>query len=95
MIKPRPIPSVDTPAGFEIVHVAAVKALANGDATPEQQRLAYDWIVKAASNIGGQSFRGGDSHATAFMEGRRFVGAQLIALQAVDIEKLKKATKNG
>jgi len=88
-VKPLPVVAVDTPAGFNVPVVAAIKAFANGMATEGQQKLAYEWIVKAAANIGGQSFRSGDSHATAFMEGRRFVGSQMLALQAIDIEKLK------
>lgn len=86
------IPPVDAPAPFDVLIAASIKALAAGKASEHQQGIAYDWIMKQAAGIGSQSYRGGDSHATAFMEGRRFVAAQLLALQAIDIEKLKKAT---
>lgn len=89
-IKRLPIPAVDDPAIFDVPVASAIKALSAGAATEHQQRLAYDWILKSAAGVGAQSFRIGDSHATAFMEGRRFVASQLIALQSIDIDKLKK-----
>jgi hypothetical protein len=36
-----------------------------------------DWIVKEASGIGAPSYRD-DPYATAFAEGRRFVGIQIL-----------------
>ena len=94
-IKPVPQAPVDAPAPFNVAVASAIQAFSRGEATEQQQVLAYEWIVKQAASIGGQSFRGGDSHATAFMEGRRFVAAQMIALQAIDIEKLRRTTDNG
>jgi hypothetical protein len=95
-IKPVPLPPADAPAPFSLPVAAAIKALASGNADERQQLLAYDWILKAASGIGLQSYRSGDSYATAFMEGRRFVASQLIALQAISLDELKKrTTQNG
>lgn len=94
-VKPVPPAPVDQPAGFEIADVAAIQAVYRGEASPEQQKRAMDWIVKSAAQIGGQSFRAGDSHATAFAEGRRFVGAQTLGLLGLRLDDLKrkKATK--
>lgn len=94
-IKRLPVPAVDSPALFDVHVAASIKALANGTASQHQQRTAYDWIVKSAAGIGAQSFRSGDSHATAFMEGRRFVAAQIIAVETINIEELKKRTTHG
>lgn len=94
-IKPLPLAPVDSPAAFSLPIAGAIKALATGKATEAQQVLAYNWIVKNAGGIGAQSFRSGDSHATAFMEGRRFVAAQIVSLTTIDMEELKKrATQN-
>ena len=94
-IKRFTVAPVDSPAPFSVHVAASIKALAGGTATQHQQQTAYEWIIKHASGIGAQSFRSGDSHATAFMEGRRFVAAQLIALETINMEELKKRTTNG
>lgn len=88
-IKRARLPAVDDPTPFTTPEVGAMQALARGEASAHQQRTAYDWLLKIASGIGSQSFRAGDSHAMAFMEGRRFVGAQMVALTMIDINKLK------
>ncbi len=60
--------------------VSAIKALANGEARPDQQKLALDWIIDDLARTYDLSFRpddaGGDRES-AFAEGRRFVGLQL------------------
>lgn len=91
-IKPLLPSAADAPAGFNIAAVAALKAVYGGIASDHQQKLAMDWIIKQAAQIGGQSYRAGDSHATAFLEGRRFVGAQILSLIGMDINALKDDT---
>lgn len=76
---PKLLP-VDQPAPFKPVIAAGMKALHRGDATPHQQREVFDWLLKQAAGIGSQSFRAGDPYATAFADGRRFVGVQMMAL---------------
>lgn len=94
MIKPLPAAPADQPAAFDIADAAAVKAVYRGEGSPEQQKRAMDWVVKSAANMPGISFRAGDSHATAFLEGRRFVGAQILSLLTLNMDDLrKKATK--
>ena len=87
-------PPVDTPADFSIADHAALKAVYGGTANEAQQKRAMDWIIKHASGVGAQSYRS-DPHATAFMEGRRFVGMQLMALFTMTTEELKKRTTDG
>lgn len=71
------------PALYEPREVEGIKALAKGEASPEQQRLALDWIINTAAGTYELSFRsdkeGGDRE-TAFAEGRRFVGMQLVKM---------------
>lgn len=73
----------------------ALKATWDGEATPEQQRQALQWIIIHAGQYGEISYRsdkdGGDRE-TAFAEGRRFVAQQmqkLIGLDASLIAKLR------
>jgi hypothetical protein len=71
------------PPGYTIEELDAVRALANGKASETEQILALDWIIKGAANAYGLSYRsesdGGDRE-TAFAEGRRFVGLQMVKL---------------
>jgi hypothetical protein len=89
-IKPLPASPADAPAPFDLPDVAAVQAVYRGNASEDQQKRAMEWVIKGAAQIGSQSYRAGDSHATAFVEGRRFVGAQILSLLALSVEDLKK-----
>lgn len=57
--------------------VQALRAVHRGEADQRQQRLAMDYIVRAAGTHD-ISYRPGDPHATAFAEGKRWVGSTLI-----------------
>lgn len=71
------------PPHYDDQVIAAMRALATGTANEGQQKRAWDWIVYQASGYMDLSYRplaqGGD-RATTFMEGRRFVGAQMLKL---------------
>lgn len=71
---------VDHPAPYEPVVAAGLKAMGTGTASEHQQRKVLDWLLRGAAGIGSQSFRGGDPYATAFAEGRRHVGIQIMLL---------------
>lgn len=58
---------------------AAIQAVAEGLANPEQQKRAIRWIVESAAGVQTLSY-GTDPHATAFAEGKRFVGLQIYKL---------------
>lgn len=88
-VKPLAPAVADQPALFDLATVAAIKATYAGAATERQQIVAMEWVIRAAANVPGISYRAGDSHATAFLEGRRFVGAQILSLIGMDINKLK------
>lgn len=71
---------VDQPPPFEPVVAAGMKALMTGTAEPHQQMKVFDWMLKQAAGIGTQSYRPNDPYATAFMDGRRFVGIMMMML---------------
>jgi hypothetical protein len=54
----------------------ALKALANGTANEAQQKRALDWILRTCG-LRDLSFRPESDRATAFAEGKRFVGLQI------------------
>ena len=92
MIKPRPEPAVDAPSSFDFATASAVRATADGSATPDQQRLAMQWVINAAAAKSAMSFRR-DTHEMAFMEGRRFVAKQIVGLLELDMGKLAEAMR--
>lgn len=61
---------------------AALQAMRRGEAAPEQQTRAMEFIVGDISDRNGMSFRPGPEgeRDTAFAEGRRFVGNQIVKI---------------
>lgn len=80
---------------FVAADAAAIKAWAQGTASPEQQKRAFNFVVYQLAGIGKLAFHPGDSHATAFKDGRRSVGVHLAHLVATPLEKLKPTTPRG
>lgn len=61
--------------------VLAVRACIAGKASDEQQRRCMDWIMAEASRVQDLSYQPGEQAlATAFAEGRRYVGTQIRAM---------------
>jgi hypothetical protein len=68
------------PVEYDLATLLAVKALREGKANEGQQRLAMQWIELVACDVEGMSYHDtaeGGERATAFHEGRRFVGNQI------------------
>jgi len=59
------------------MEVHAIRALYDGNASERQQKLILPYILRAAGTHD-MSYRPGDSHATAFAEGKRFLGTTLV-----------------
>jgi hypothetical protein len=68
----------------------AIRSLAKGEATPEQQKLALQWIMQGAGMLTSQSMVFGSPDRTAFNEGRRNVAKQIVHLTVVDLDARKK-----
>lgn len=88
--------AVDVPNAlpdFTIAEAVALKALAAGNASEDQQRRAFEFVVYRLAKIGAPSFHPGDPHSTAFKEGRRSVGIHINYLVQTPTEKLKPPTK--
>jgi hypothetical protein len=60
----------------DIADISAVQALNRGDANADQQRRAVEWILKQLAGVQGSTFHV-DPNASAFAEGRRYVGLKL------------------
>ena len=88
-----PEPYLPYPWASDIPLVYALKALSEGEASDKQQKL----IMRELLNLSGYydlSYRPDSDRDTAFAEGKRFVGAQvlkMVNLPADVIEKAKEA----
>lgn len=71
------------PARYDVADIYAVQAVFQGKADPSQQRRALDWIINAAAETYELSFRSNDAggeRETAFAEGKRHVGMQVVKM---------------
>ncbi len=81
------------PVPYELADAMAVKAIYDGVATPEQQRMALDWIIGKAAGKDDEPYRPGGEHGrrdTDFACGRAFVGRQIVKLVRADPDKLRR-----
>jgi len=89
------------PVEYDEMVVGALRALATGTANSGQQATAWAWIqyVCGVGEYADMSFRPGGADGerlTAFAEGRRFVGLQILkmihpdVLEAIEREKRNK-----
>lgn len=76
------------PPAYEDADAAALQALGRGNATPDQQKRALDWIVTRAAATYDLPYRPGGAEGardTDFALGRMFVGQQIVKLLKVKI----------
>lgn len=70
------------PAPYAVADASALQALQRGDATPDQQRRALQWIINQCCGTYDLSYRPGPTgdRDTVLAEGKRWVGLQLVKL---------------
>lgn len=82
-MKDKPRQRAWIPPDYNDAHVTALQALSRGEANEKEQKRALDWIINNCAGTYELSFRsdqdGGDRE-TAFAEGRRFVGMQVVKM---------------
>lgn len=81
------------PPAWETPDVAAIQALHRGDATADQQKRALDYIITLAGTYD-LSYRPESDRDTAFAEGKRFVGLQIVKAINLNLAALKQARKS-
>lgn len=79
------------PAEYENRDVAALQAMACGNATPEQQKAALLYIVNNICGDKDLPFFPGDHQACDFAAGKLFVGKQIQKLCTLDLMALRLA----
>ena len=77
------------PCEWEQPDAAAVQAVAYGRATEDQQRRAIKFIVENLCGTFDLSFRPSSDRDTAFAEGKRFVGLQIVKFTNLNLARLR------
>lgn len=78
------------PDGFEIRGAYDVQAMANGNASPEQQKAALRFIVENLSGAYGLTFDAKSERQDCYNQGRRHVGLSIIQITKLNLEKVKR-----
>lgn len=74
--------------------ILAIKALKTGTATEAQQKLALYVFVNKLARAHDLLYIPGDTHATAFLNGRAFVGAQVLEVLNIPVGRLLEENRN-
>lgn len=90
MSTPKPS-AAHMPASWEPADVRAIQSLAAGEATPEMQRRALDFMINKVCQTYDLSYRPESDRETTFAEGRRFTGLQLVKLLNINLAAIKQA----
>jgi hypothetical protein len=78
---------------WDVVDAAAIQALQRGEATPAQQQNFLKWLIQQAAGAYEGTFHPESDRASAFAEGRRFVGLQCVKLLAINTKIFVKRDK--
>lgn len=82
-----------TPVSYSEKEVRYIQALARGDATPEQQRGALDWIINSVCGTYDLPYYPESIRDSDFAQGKRFVGLQLVKMLKIISGNLDKPQK--
>jgi len=72
-----------------LAEARALHALVKGEATPQQQKIAWNFIVLGACGAGRDTFVSGHADVSAYLAGRRSVAVQLSAILERRTEDLR------
>lgn len=79
------------PAPWEPADVSALQALQRGNATAEQQKRALDYIINTVAGTYEPSYRAKSDRDTAFAEGKRHVGLQIVKAVNLNLALIRQA----
>jgi len=82
------------PTEYEPRHVSAVQLLERGECPPHLQQEFLRWLIEDVCRTYDMSFRS-NPYQTAFAEGRRFSGNQVVKMMKIDASKLTRGDENG
>lgn len=82
------------PPGYAPSVVWAMKALAEGKASENQQKLLLNWIINDLCGTYDLPFRPEGDRETVFASAKQFVGQQIVKLIKIDPKVIKEDTPN-
>jgi len=82
-------PTAPATVPYDAAAITAIQALERGEANKFQQTRAMEWILRFVCNTYDQSYTPGDTHETAFREGRRFCGNTIIKMLKLNAANLR------
>ena len=85
-MKLRPSFAERVAAHIDDMHIHAARDLIAGKATEHQQKLLTAWLLNSVCRVKETTFWPGDPGASAYLEGRRSVAADLVALAETKTE---------
>lgn len=77
------------PADWKIEEAGAIQQIARGIASPEQQRAGFRFLVERLCGTYDLSYRASGALDTAFAEGKRFVGLQLVKFTNLNLAAVR------
>lgn len=83
--KARPVITVP----YDPAVITAVQSWEKGEANEFQQKRTLEWILRFVCITYDQSYVLGDTHETAFREGRRFCGNTIIKMLKLNAAALR------
>ena len=76
------------PPDYEEADVHAIRALQSGTASVDQQQRALAYIINQLAGTYDLSYRPNSDHDTAFAEGKRFVGLEIVKFLNLDLRRI-------
>ena len=76
------------PAAWDLPDAVAIRSLAQGVASPDQQKRAITFIVNNMAGTYDLSYRPESDRDTTFAEGKRFVGLQIVKMTTLNLDAL-------
>lgn len=77
------------PAPIDLLAGSAIKQLAYGEASSDQQKVALKWIIEAASGMYEPHYYQSERD-TVFALGKAFVGQQIVGILNADLTPLRR-----
>ncbi len=77
------------PAEYKAGDVLSVQRLAEGNATKEEQIIAFKWIVEKAAGTYDLTYYPESSRDSDFSQGRRFAGLQIVKMLHINYMAMK------
>jgi len=68
----------------------AFQAIEDGVASDNQQKQALAWLINSVCHTYDMSYIPGDTHATAFAEGKRAVGLEIVTMLKVNVTEIRR-----